>query len=122
MESNLERATIKQYVWDGNNDGATVVLQLADKTVTALPAGTKVSLLGADDQVLATNTAKNEVSVVRAEAVKYGTSTTFIYNNANYDGATWKTTAGSLAALADAKKVKVEYSLDGKTYSKTVEL
>lgn len=100
-----------------------MVLQLADKSIETLPVGTKVSVLDAEGNVLATNTAKTNISVARGEdAEKYGATTTFIYDNAEYDGASWKTTQGSIGNLEVVKKVKIEYSIDGTSYTKTVEV
>lgn len=97
-----------------------MVLQLADKTVTTLPKGTKVSVLDDAGNILATNTAKVDISVNRADAVKYGTTTTFLYDNGAYDGWSWKTTTGSISDINEIKQVKIEYTVEGVTYTKTV--
>lgn len=99
-----------------------MVLQLADTTLETLPAGAKVSVLNEAGVVLATNTAKTGISVVRSGVQKYGATTTFIYNDGAYNGASWKTTEGSISSLDEVKKVKIEYSIGGTSYTKTVEV
>lgn len=127
QEAGLERATFKEYTYgevEAKIKGKSVVLQLTNENlVDVIPAGANFSISALDTKgnVLATNTAKLDITVKRVGDARYGTTTTFLYDTPDYDGLSWKTTAGKLTEQDTISKVKVEYTLNGVKYSKTVD-